>query len=86
MTKLAFVFPGQGSQYVGMGQSVAEKYPAAAEIFARADDILHPDLSALCGAGDEETLNHTYHPPPDIFVHSIAVLQHQQPDRLSLQP
>jgi len=74
MTKLAFVFPGQGSQYVGMGQSVAEKYPAAAEIFARADDILHTDFSALCWAGDEETLNQTYNTQPAIFVTSIAVL------------
>jgi len=74
MTKLAFVFPGQGSQYVGMGQSVAEKYPAAAEIFARADDILNTDFSALCQTGDEETLNQTYNTQPAIFVTSIAVL------------
>ncbi len=75
MTKPAFVFPGQGSQYVGMGKSAAEAYPAAAEIFARADEILHTKLSAVCWEGPEVDLNQTYNTQSAIFVTSVAVLE-----------
>ncbi len=71
---LAFVFPGQGSQYVEMGKEIAQTYPAAADIFARADDILGTTLSKLCWDGPVETLNQTYNTQPAIFVASIATL------------
>ena len=74
MTKLAFVFPGQGSQYVGMGKSVAETYSSAADIFSRADEILQTDFSTLCWNGPETELNRTYNTQPAIFITSVAVL------------
>lgn len=72
--KLAFVFPGQGSQVVGMGKEVAENYPEAADIFALADRILGYALSDLCRNGPTETLNQTEHTQPALFVTSLACL------------
>ncbi len=72
--KLAFVFPGQGSQTLGMGQELAKTYPEAADIFKRADEILDAPLSEICWQGPEEALNDTYNTQPGIFVSSIATL------------
>jgi len=72
--KLAFIFPGQGSQYVEMGQEIAAAYPEAADIFKRADDILDAPLSELCWRGPAEELNDTYNTQPGIFVTSMACL------------
>jgi len=72
--KLAFVFPGQASQHVGMGQEIAAAYPEAAQIFDRADKILGDSLSTLCWAGPEAALDETYHTQPAVFVASIACL------------
>ena len=72
--KLAFVFPGQGSQYLGMGQELAKVYPEAAGIFKRADEILDAPLSEICWQGPEEDLNDTYNTQPGIFVSSLATL------------
>ncbi len=74
MTHMAFVFPGQGSQYVGMGKSVAETYRAAADVFARADEILQTDFSNLCWDGPESDLNQTFNTQAAIFVTSMAVM------------
>jgi [acyl-carrier-protein] S-malonyltransferase len=71
----AFVFPGQGSQFVGMGKALAQAEPAAAEVFARADDLLGFPLSALCWEGPVETLNDTVNTQPALLVHSIAALR-----------
>ena len=68
----AFVFPGQGSQAVGMGKELAETYPAAKETFAEADSILGIPLSGLMWNGPAEELNDTLNTQPALYVHSIA--------------
>ncbi len=73
--KTAYVFPGQGSQSVGMGQALAQSFPSANEIFKQADDILGFRLSQLAWEGPEEQLNDTINTQPAIFTHSMAVLQ-----------
>jgi [acyl-carrier-protein] S-malonyltransferase len=72
---MAFLFPGQGSQAVGMGLSLAEDEPAAAHIFERADSILGYPLSELCFHGPAERLNETLHTQPALLTHSVAVLE-----------
>ena len=67
----AFVFPGQGSQVVGMGKELAETYPVAKEIFDQADSVLGFSLSQLMWNGAEE-LNETINTQPALYVHSIA--------------
>ncbi|HEW78453.1 MAG TPA: [acyl-carrier-protein] S-malonyltransferase [Phycisphaerales bacterium] len=73
--KTAFLFPGQGSQIVGMGAKIALAFPAAAEIFLKADDILGFDLSSICFEGPAEQLNTTAISQPAIFVTSAAILE-----------
>ena len=73
--KTAFLFPGQGAQFVGMGAEIAKKFPAAAEIFKRANDILGYDLRALCFEGPTKKLNMTEISQPAIFVTSAAMLE-----------
>lgn len=72
---IAFVFPGQGSQAVGMGRALAEAYPAAAEVFAHADRILDFSLSKLCFEGPEDQLRRTANAQPALLTCSIAVLR-----------
>ena len=71
--KTAFIFPGQASQYVGMGKDLYETYPEAKEIFDTANDIVGFDLKYVCFEGPEEELKQTYITQPAIFVHSVAV-------------
>src|SRR5262245_61493134 len=71
---IAFVFPGQGSQEVGMGKALAEHYPAARAIFDEADNILDFPLSRLCFEGPEADLNDTLNTQAAIFVTSLAAL------------
>jgi [acyl-carrier-protein] S-malonyltransferase len=68
----AFVFPGQGSQVVGMGKELAEKYPIAKATFEEADSILGVALSQLMCNGPAEELNETVNTQPALYVHSIA--------------
>ena len=60
MGKIAFVFPGQASQYPGMGKELAEKYPAAKAVFDEADKALGFSISEMCFAGSEEDLKRAY--------------------------
>ncbi len=68
----AFVFPGQGSQYVGMGKSLAEKFAAARTIFDQADEALGFSLSRLCFEGPAETLQLTENMQPALLTVSVA--------------
>ncbi len=74
MRQVAAVFPGQGAQYVGMGRDVAERFPAAREVFDRAGAAVGFDLLRLCADGPEEALRHTANTQPAILVTSLACL------------
>jgi len=79
----AFVFPGQGSQAVGMGKELAEKYTIAHDTFEQADSILGFSLSQLMWTGPAEELNETVNTQPALYVHSVAVWRtftHLYPD------
>ncbi|MFM5923688.1 MAG: ACP S-malonyltransferase [Novosphingobium sp.] len=71
----AFVFPGQGSQKVGMGVDLAAASPAAREVFQEVDDALGQKLSAIMAEGPEETLTLTENAQPAIMANAIAVLR-----------
>jgi [acyl-carrier-protein] S-malonyltransferase len=71
-TKIAFLFPGQGSQAVGMGREFAERFPIAAETFAEADAALGFSLSQLCFEGPEAELRLTENTQPAIMTVSVA--------------
>ena len=73
--KIAFVFPGQGSQYVGMGKELCEQFPVARKVFAEAEDALGFALSQLCFAGPEAELKLTENTQPAILTASIAALR-----------
>ncbi len=73
MNKVAYVFPGQGSQYVGMGKDLCAQFPAAGELFRKADAILGFSLSKICFEGPEEDLRQTKNTQPAIFLHSVAI-------------
>ena len=75
MTQIAFVFPGQGSQSVGMGRTLAERSPEAAAVFAAADEALGEPLSRLAWEGPEEDLNRTENAQPALLAASIAYLE-----------
>lgn len=70
--RLAFVFPGQGSQYVGMGRALYETFPEAREVFEEADARLGYPLSRLCFEGPEDQLNDTFYTQPAILTVSVA--------------
>jgi [acyl-carrier-protein] S-malonyltransferase len=72
---IAFVFPGQGAQKVGMGKSLAENFPICRDVFAEADTALGESLSTLCFEGPAETLQLTENTQPAILAMSVAVLR-----------
>ena len=71
---IALIFPGQGAQALGMGRSLAEVSPAAAEVFRQADEILGWSLSKICWEGPEEELTKTSICQPALYVHGLAAL------------
>ena len=73
--KIAFVFPGQGSQYAGMGREVAEKFPIARAAFDEVDSALSFPLSRLCFEGPEEDLKLTENTQPAILTTSVALFR-----------
>ncbi|MGQ0504099.1 MAG: ACP S-malonyltransferase [Myxococcaceae bacterium] len=72
MGKVAFIFPGQGSQEVGMGKELFEKFPEARAVFEACDDALREKFSALCFEGPEEQLKLTANTQPAILAVSVA--------------
>ena len=72
--RIALLFAGQGAQTVGMGKDLAARYPEAAELFERADQILGRSLSRIAFEGPEEELTQTSNCQPALFVHGLACL------------
>ena len=75
MTQIAFIFPGQGSQKVGMGAELAETYPVAKDVFDEADNFLERPLSQLCFEGPEAELKQTENTQLAILTCSVATLK-----------
>ena len=72
MSKTAFLFPGQGSQFAGMGKSLAETYPQAARVFEEADAALGFSISKICFEGPEDALKLTENTQPALLTVSVA--------------
>ncbi|MGH7200997.1 MAG: ACP S-malonyltransferase [Planctomycetaceae bacterium] len=81
MSKIAFLFPGQGAQHVGMGQTIADRYPAARQLYDRAADVLGYDLARVCFEGPAEDLDSTVISQPALYVASLAALEMLRAER-----
>ena len=71
MSKTAYVFPGQGAQFVGMGKELYENHPLAKELFEKANDILGFRITDIMFAGTDEELKQTKVTQPAVFLHSV---------------
>ncbi len=74
-SKTALIFPGQGSQVVGMGQDLASAYPIARATYVHANMVLDAPISDISWDGPEDLLNDTYNTQPALLVHSVAALK-----------
>ena len=81
----AFVFPGQGAQAIGMGQALAEAYPASKAIFDEVDDALEERLSKLIWEGDAETLTLTANAQPALMATSLAAMRALEAEGVSIE-
>ena len=81
MSQTTFLFPGQGAQHVGMGKTIAERFPAARDLYNRASAILGYDLAQLCFEGPVERLDTTVVSQPALFVSSLAALEMLKAER-----
>lgn len=75
---IAYLFPGQGSQYVGMAKEFVEAFPSARARMEEADDLLHVALSRTMLEGPEDVLRQTDYTQPAIFLHSMIALEHDE--------
>ena len=73
--KLAYIFPGQGSQYIGMGKGIYDSHEVARQTFKRAEEVIGKPLMKWCFEGPEEVLNDTRATQPAVFTTSIAALR-----------
>jgi [acyl-carrier-protein] S-malonyltransferase len=83
--KMAWLFPGQASQTVGMGRDLVDEYPAASALFEQSKEVLGFDLPALCFEGPMDELTQTRNAQPAILLHSLAVAAVLQ-ERLGMEP
>ena len=86
MSKIAFLFPGQGAQTVGMGRELYDGVPAARRLFDRASVVLGYDLPKLCFEGPADELDSTVRSQPAIFVMSLAALEKLRGDSHEIAP
>jgi len=75
MSDFAFIFPGQGSQFIGMGKDLADAFPAAKAVFQEVDDALDQDLSGLMWSGSEDDLKLTANTQPALMAVSVAAMR-----------
>ena len=84
MSTLAYVFPGQGSQYIGMGKDIAAQNADARAMFEKADAIVGAPLSKICFEGPDEVLKQTKNTQPAIFLHSVVLSTLMPPETVAM--